>query len=736
MHPQAPNTQTFLPACLLPTACDYNGLDCFDPLAVGMAFGGSLRAVLDARQARQNEAIVAEAALYLPALRAPSLAVMAFAVPLTVILTLMMRMVTLGDTTAAEAVSAPAQSSPNNDSAKQASAVAYQKHTDGVVSSANKAVEHSSDATASAGVALKDDPRFSKCIKMLQMMHVPKGAIALKMKAEGLGPTTVLDIDPSLPTPSKDSEPKLAIKDDPRFSKFFKMLQMQVPKGAVALKMKAEGLDTSVLNMDPNLPTPSKDSEPKLAIKDDPRFSIFFKMIQMHVPKGAVALKIQADGLDPTVLDMGPNLSVPNKQKAKESSEVKDKSRRKRLHWKSIDQSLLRASGIWSNLQDGASSAVIIDDAEFEDLFVEKDQGNVTKIEVKKSKQVVTKIQIVDSTRAMNGAIAMARVRVTFNEIATALKSLRGAAFTADQLISLTEFLPTEEEAAALSNYVRGKGEVARLGETERFMVQMIGVPDSAERFRCLSTQKRFSTVRKELSAGIKIIQRACDDVKGSVRLKKLLAVVLKLGNKLNVGAKQVNAFTLDSLIKLKDSKAFDKKTSVMQFLVRLIAKQEPDTLHFCEDLANIPCASQVSTSTILTEFKQLDSDLVAAQLVTANENCGLKPFLSNLFNVGALDDAQLEHVSCPVFIRAARTQLEELRVEVLCMQRKYLAVLSYFGENPELNSEDFFRSLNEFGALFKQTTLEENEVTRLEMLKPKATAGRAASPGNLNFAR
>jgi hypothetical protein len=34
MHPQAPNTQTFLPACLLPTACDYNGLGCFDPLAV------------------------------------------------------------------------------------------------------------------------------------------------------------------------------------------------------------------------------------------------------------------------------------------------------------------------------------------------------------------------------------------------------------------------------------------------------------------------------------------------------------------------------------------------------------------------------------------------------------------------------------------------------------------------------------------------------------------------------
>jgi hypothetical protein len=38
MHPQAPNTQTFLPACLLPTACDYNGLDCFDPLERKMTY--------------------------------------------------------------------------------------------------------------------------------------------------------------------------------------------------------------------------------------------------------------------------------------------------------------------------------------------------------------------------------------------------------------------------------------------------------------------------------------------------------------------------------------------------------------------------------------------------------------------------------------------------------------------------------------------------------------------------
>jgi hypothetical protein len=44
--PKHPN----LPACLLPTACDYNGLDCFDPLVggrgVGMAQLGFLGRIL------------------------------------------------------------------------------------------------------------------------------------------------------------------------------------------------------------------------------------------------------------------------------------------------------------------------------------------------------------------------------------------------------------------------------------------------------------------------------------------------------------------------------------------------------------------------------------------------------------------------------------------------------------------------------------------------------------------
>lgn len=53
--------------------------------------------------------------------------------------------------------------------------------------------------------------------------------------------------------PDNEIEPKDEEKDehaackDPRYEKYFKMIHFGVPKQAVRLKMKQEGLDTSVL---------------------------------------------------------------------------------------------------------------------------------------------------------------------------------------------------------------------------------------------------------------------------------------------------------------------------------------------------------------------------------------------------------------------------------------------------------------------------------------------------------
>ena len=110
------------------------------------------------------------------------------------------------------------------------------------------------------------------------------------------------------------------LRDDPRYAKFFKMLSMHVPKGAVAQKMSVEGLDPAILDMAPEKPLanpeePLANPEEPLAsaqepagvkLKDDPKYAKFFKMLSMHLPKGAVAQKMSVEGLDPAILDMDP----------------------------------------------------------------------------------------------------------------------------------------------------------------------------------------------------------------------------------------------------------------------------------------------------------------------------------------------------------------------------------------------------------------------------------------------
>jgi hypothetical protein len=47
-------------------------------------------------------------------------------------------------------------------------------------------------------------------------------------------------------------------------------------------------------------------------LKDDPMFSKYFKMLKMHLPADAVKQKMSAEGLDPTILDMDPEGLSPN----------------------------------------------------------------------------------------------------------------------------------------------------------------------------------------------------------------------------------------------------------------------------------------------------------------------------------------------------------------------------------------------------------------------------------------
>jgi len=65
-------------------------------------------------------------------------------------------------------------------------------------------------------------------------------------------PPPGLDMDMYMAPPSG----QVQLQDVEQYKKFFAMIRMHVPKGAVALKMQQEGLDAAVLDMDPTGPAP------------------------------------------------------------------------------------------------------------------------------------------------------------------------------------------------------------------------------------------------------------------------------------------------------------------------------------------------------------------------------------------------------------------------------------------------------------------------------------------------
>ena len=131
------------------------------------------------------------------------------------------------------------------------------------------------------------------------------------------------------------------------------------------------------------------------------------------------------------------------------------------------------------------------------------------------------------------------------------------------QLKALKEFLPTEEEESGLKQYItsNSKSEEAKdaamkeLCACEKYMVAMMEVPDAGLKFDCLLFEDQFDGRMEHSIESISTLQKTCDDVKNSDRLRKLMAMILTVGNYINTGGSGNLAagFSLDALLKLDE---------------------------------------------------------------------------------------------------------------------------------------------------------------------------------------
>lgn len=174
--------------------------------------------------------------------------------------------------------------------------------------------------------------------------------------------------------------------------------------------------------------------------------------------------------------------------------------------------------------------------------------------------------------------------------------------FCASHIVVFQEYLPTAEEVSVLRGY---RGELELLGPAERYMMVMIECPDAQKRIKCILFRQQFRNRKEELINAIRRLEGVCDDVKMSIKLKKVLKTILKVGNQLNDGEDHMG-FTVDSLLKLQSQKAFDKKTSILQYVVRLISRNDETCLAFPEDLVHLTESERLSIDQVMSEMSLL----------------------------------------------------------------------------------------------------------------------------------
>lgn len=551
------------------------------------------------------------------------------------------------------------------------------------------------------------------------------------------------------------AEASKPLQDTALYGRFFKMLKVGTPLDQVRHSIVSAGFDVSLLDLDPTKPHP----KPPTVLKEDATYAKYFKMLKFGLPRETVGHKITGDGLDDIVLELDADSPLPpslsassliqksHQQAAEAEAALRNQSRilarrRKRLHWEQLPgERALRGDTIWASAGSSQGSDgfgdlgddLIDDEEEFLRLFTAE---AVTAAASKEKKSEATTassgkagqpIVLLDSKRARGVGIALAKLRIPYESIRTCLVQLTvvvpgsSKELNLEALQVLEECLPTQEEVQTVKSY---RGDKSKLGEAEKFFSVVGDVPKAKARASALAFQAQFGSRTSEVENRVNALAEACKAVKASKRLRKVLEAVLKLGNKLNAeetgsksGAK-VSAFTLNSLLKLSQTKAFDGKVSVLNYLAQILARKEPDSLLIGSELLPLVSpAARYDIHGLREDVASLRKDLgnierlvreqarssstassssIAGQMSpVATTTC--ESSHSSAATVGEADSSSTGAEALTSFVARAQAAISALGNRTETSAAAFSDLVAFFGEDENMAVETFFSTLSAF---------------------------------------
>jgi hypothetical protein len=329
---------------------------------------------------------------------------------------------------------------------------------------------------------------------------------------------------------------------------------------------------------------------------------------------------------------------------------------------------------------------------------------------------------VIPRQRGQNVAISLRKLKATNVEgqerLKQALLALDVEKIPSDQLEILKLVLPERAEIQLIRDAIAEDSslkEPGRLGDCESFFLSINEVPRVVNKVEAFQFKLKCDGMFDASHSMADALLEASDEVKKSDRLKRILTVVLMMGNFLNANSYRgaATAFRLDSLLKLSQVVSKNPQTSrtLLHYIVSHCEAHDDlkDVLSLGQDFPTIGAASRKGL------FQMLESSVKDIE-------SGIALFHKEISESGP--QSQFTE-KCKKFVRSVEAKREELitKVDQLREEQKTLAIM--FGESTEgrdgFSFDDLFPLLSSFIESFKraveENTLQKQKVMRLERL-------------------
>lgn len=400
-----------------------------------------------------------------------------------------------------------------------------------------------------------------------------------------------------------------------------------------------------------------------------------------------------------------PSDQLPHGLKPKKAWKVEGTT--KRLNWNPIKPQNLSGNSFWLTVdEEELASSDILEGLELHFTSKSTNKKSNDVIDKSGSLKKVKSLRVLDSKVAQNLSILLGGPlkHLKYEVVKKSILRCDVSVLSANILEQLISYLPPEDQLKRLQQF---KNDYDDLTEAEQFALTISEVKRLKARLQSISFKQRFPEMVQDIEPGIVAGTEACKEVKQSKKFRKLLELILLIGNYMNSGSKngQAFAFEISFLPKLSATKDVENKKTMLHYLVDIIEKKKKfsDMLHFSDELPHIDRASKISIETIQNTLNQMKIKIKNLQTDLQNSR------------VPQSEDDRFEEVMND-FTKDADRQYKLLQNRFENMKTLFSNLAEYYAfDEKKYTFEDFFSDLKKFKDSFWEAYLENVKMREAE---------------------